>query len=249
MRSIRSKLREERRIGLARALSKQGICSRSIAAELILAGRVRLDGAVVRDPEAPTTARSRISVDNEKIVDKARSYVMLNKPRGLVTTTQDERGRDTVYDCFKDSHLPWIVPVGRLDQASEGLLLFSNDSEWSAALIDPARHVTKTYHVQIDGLPAETVLARMVDGVIARDGETLRVTSALLLRHGDRNAWLEIALTEGRNRHLRRLFEALDHAVLRLIRVAIGPVKLGNLGKGQWRHLLDDERQQLNRLD
>lgn len=239
---MRSKFREERRIGLARALSKQGVCSRSLAAGLILAGRVRLNGVVVRDPETPTTGLSKISVDGEQISGQPQVYVMLNKPRGLVTTVYDERGRDTVYDCFKDSNLPWIAPVGRLDQASEGLLLFSNDPEWSAALIDPAHRVIKTYHVQIEGIPPPVILTRFTDGVTVRDGEMLRVESAVLLRHGERNAWLEVTLTEGKNRHLRRMCDAVEHPVLRLIRVAIGALRLGDLGKGQWRHLSAGER-------
>ena len=247
MRSLRSKFREERRIGLARALSKQGVCSRSIAAGLILAGRVRLNGVIVRDPEAPTTLQSKISVDGEQIDDRPRVYVMLNKPRGLITTANDESGRDTVYDCFKNSDLPWIAPVGRLDQASEGLLLFSNDPEFSAALIDPASHVTKTYHLQIEGIPPPIILSRMTEGVTVRDGETLQVESAALLRQGERNSWLEVTLTEGKNRHLRRMLEALDHPVLRLIRVAIGELKLGDLGKGQWRHLSASERYTMRR--
>jgi 23S rRNA pseudouridine2605 synthase len=242
MRSFRSSSREERRVGLARALSKQGVCSRAAAADLIVAGRVRLNGAIVRDPEAPTTAHSRISVDDEPIGDHEPIYVMLNKPRGLVTTAHDERGRETVYTCFKHSDLPWIGPVGRLDQASEGLLLFSNDPEWSAALTDPASHIAKTYHVQIDGIPSPSVLAQMCDGVMVGDGEQLRVEAVSLLRSGERNAWLEITLTEGKNRHLRRVLAAFDYAVLRLIRIAIGSLRLGDLPKGQWRYLQNEER-------
>ncbi len=241
MRSQRSKLRDERRVGLARALSKQGVCSRSIAAGLILAGRVRVNGLVVRDPEAPTTAQSRISVDGDEIGGRAPIYVMLNKPRGLVTTAFDEQGRDTVYQCFKDSALPWIAPVGRLDQASEGLLLFSNDSEWAAGLTAPASHVAKTYHVQIEGIPPPMIFTQLVDGVVARDGELLRIDRASLLRHGERNAWLELTLAEGKNRQLRRMLETVGHPVLRLIRIAIGPFHLGDLAKGGWRHLTTAE--------
>lgn len=152
MRAPRARLREERRVELARALSRQGVCSRTVASELVLAGRVRLDGRLVRDPETPTTPHSRITVDGENVRERTALYVMLNKPRGLVTTTHDERSRDTVYRCFKDSDLPWIAPVGRIDQESEGLLLFSNDPEWSAALTDPVRHVVKTYHVRVTGI-------------------------------------------------------------------------------------------------
>ncbi len=245
MRSLRAKTREDRHIGLARALSKRGICSRSAAAELIIAGRVQLNGVIVRDPEAPTRTDSLIEVDGAPLVHAPPVYVMLNKPRGLVTTASDERGRDTVYRCFTASALPWVAPVGRLDQASEGLLLFTNNSEWSAALLSPHHQVPRTYHVQVEGIPAAVTLARLNEGVIARDGELLRVQHASLLRHGERNAWLEFALLEGRNRHLRRMLEAVGHPVLRLLRIAIGDLGLGFLTKGAWRHLSMAEVRQL----
>lgn len=237
MRSLRARTRGDRCIGLARALSKQGICSRSAASALILAGRVRLNGAIVRDPETPTHINSHIEVDGERIAGAPSVYVMLHKPRGLVTTAQDERGRDTVYHCFTDSALPWVAPVGRLDQASEGLLLFTNDSEWSALLLAPAHQIARIYHVQIEGIPSPQTLARLNAGVSARDGEMLSVQRASLLRQGERNAWLEFALIEGRNRHLRRMLEAVGHPVLRLLRIAIGELALGALAKGEWRHL------------
>jgi len=245
MRTLRTRHHLERRIGLARALSKQGVCSRAAAAALVVAGRVRLDGRIVRDPEAPTGPASRIEVDGAHVVDAARVYVMLNKPRGLVTTTQDEFGRDTVYRCFAASALPWLAPVGRLDQASEGLLLFTNDSEWSAALLDPARHLPRTYHVQIEGLPESATLERLAEGVTTPEGERLDVHRVSVLRQGERNAWLECALTEGRNRHLRRMLDTVGHPVLRLIRIAIGELRLGELTKGAWRHLSMAEVRQL----
>ena len=241
MRGLRSKTREDRRSGLARALSKQGVCSRSIAAQLIHAGRVRLDGYVVRDPEAPTTPTSRIEIDGEGLKTAAPIYLMLNKPRGLVTTARDEQDRATVYRCFQDSALPWMAPVGRLDQASEGLLLFTNDSAWASAILDPVRHVTKTYHVQVEGIPDAATLGRLTAGLTAADGERLSASSAALLRRGTRNAWLEVVLTEGKNRQIRRLLEAVDHPVTRLIRVALGPLELGVLAKGQWRTLTAEE--------
>jgi 23S rRNA pseudouridine2605 synthase len=245
VRSLRAKTREDRHIGLARALSKRGICSRTAAAELISAGRVRLNGVIVRDPEAPTRIDSLIEMDGAPLAHVAPVYVMLNKPRGLITTAADERGRATVYRCFSDSALPWIAPVGRLDQASEGLLLFTNDSEWSAATLAPLHQVPRIYHVQIEGIPPAATLARLNEGVIARDGELLRVQHARLLRQGERNAWLEFALLEGRNRHLRRMLEAVGHPVLRLLRVAIGDLVLGDLAKGAWRHLSMAEVRQL----
>jgi len=174
----------------------------------------------------------------------ARQYLMLNKPRGLVTTTRDEQGRDTVYRCFDGAGLPWVAPVGRLDKASEGLLLFSNDPQWAAAVLDPEGGPDKTYHVQIDRLPDAALLQGLREGV-TEEGERLRARSASLLRSGARNAWLEIVLDEGRNRQIRRLLAAFDVGVLRLVRVAIGNLTLGTLEKGAWRMLDDNERNAL----
>src|ERR1700675_1945451 len=126
-----------RHVGLARALSKLGYCSRSQAAELIRAGRVRLNGQARRDPETPVRLeRDRIEVDHRIVGEEAKLYLMLNKPRGVVTTASDEKGRDTVYS-YLSADLPWVAPVGRLDKASEGLLLLTNDSEWAASVAGP----------------------------------------------------------------------------------------------------------------
>jgi pseudouridine synthase len=225
------------RHGLARVLSKAGLCSRSEAARWIEAGRVSVDGRVIRDPEFPVIRqRHRVSVDGVPLQEGRRWYLMLNKPRGLVTTVQDERGRDTVYRCFDGAGLPWLAPVGRLDKASEGLLFFSNDPEWAARLTDPRTGPDKTYHVQVDAVPTAGQLQAMCAGVVDA-GEHLAASRVTLLRSGTRNAWLEVVLEEGRNRHIRRLLAALGLDVLRLVRVAIGPVQLGELGKGQWREL------------
>lgn len=231
------------RHGLARVLSKQGLCSRSEASRWILAGRVSVDGRVVRDPEYPIAGKRRIAVDGREIEQAAaqRIYLMLNKPRGLVTTARDEQGRDTVYRCFdgakpRGEALGWIAPVGRLDKASEGLLLFCNDPQWAARITDPQTGPDKTYHVHVDVVPDEALLSRMVAGIDA-GGEHLSAKSVSLLRAGAKNAWLEIVLDEGRNRQIRRLLAAFDINVLRLMRVAIGGLQLGDLPKGRWREL------------
>jgi|KBSSwiStaDraftv2_1062776.scaffolds.fasta_scaffold80770_4 23S rRNA pseudouridine2605 synthase len=235
------------RHGLARVLSKLGVCSRTQAQALVRAGRVRVNDKIVLDPESPTDAqRDRISLDHEAVAAAEKAYLMLNKPRGYVTTTSDEQGRDTVYELLQDGSLPWLAPVGRLDKASEGLLLFSNDSEWAARLTEPASHLDKTYHVQIDVLPDAALIQRLRAG-IDDDGECLSAREVRELRRGEKNAWLEIVLDEGRNRHIRRLLAALDIAVLRLVRVAIGPLALGALAKGKWRVLSDDEVGMLKR--
>ena len=209
--------------------------------ELVTSGRVRVNGAGVRDPERPVVpGRDRIEVDGQPVVAAASVYLMLNKPRGLVTTAADERGRDTVFRCLADAGLPFVSPVGRLDQASEGLLLFTNDTAWAARIADPASQLAKRYHVQVDCVAEEALCRRLVTGAEA-DGEFLAVTQAAVLRHGTRNSWLEIVLSEGRNRHIRRLLGTCGVNVLRLIRVAIGPLPLGALPKGAFRHLTAEE--------
>jgi 23S rRNA pseudouridine2605 synthase len=226
------------RYGLARVLSKRGLCSRTQAAQWIREGRVRVDGRVVHDPEYPTRLESAsITIDGGDVEASPR-YVLLNKPRGLVTTTRDERGRDTVYRCFDGTGLPWLAPVGRLDKASEGLLLFSNDPAWAASITAGA--IEKTYHVQVDAVPGEGLLDALRAGAVV-DGEALRAVRITPLRSGTRNAWLEVVLDEGRNRHIRRLMEAHGLGVLRLVRVGIGPLELGELPKGAWRELSPDE--------
>ncbi|PPU92965.1 pseudouridine synthase [Xanthomonas albilineans] len=225
------------RHGLARTLSKLGLCSRTEAVRWIAAGRVAVDGRIVTDPEFPILrGRHRLALDGAPLSASERLYLMLNKPRGLVTTAQDERGRETVYRCFDGAGLPWLAPVGRLDKASEGLLLFTNDPQWAARVTDPGSGPDKTYHVQVDVLPDAALLQRMRAGVMA-DGEALCAKQVRLLRQGERHAWLEVVLDEGRNRQIRRLLAALGVDVVRLVRVAIGTLALGELGKGAWRTL------------
>jgi len=163
-----------RRIGLARALSKLGYCSRSQACELIRAGRVRLNGARRRDPQAPVDlATDRIEVDGAAVTGQSRLYLMLNKPRGLVTTAADEKGRETIYSCLSPD-LPWVAPVGRLDKASEGLLLVTNDSEWAARVLSPQTHLEKIYHVQVRGRARPELVQQLLQGV-STDAGLLRV--------------------------------------------------------------------------
>jgi len=232
---------ESRNVGLARALSKLGYCSRSQAEKLIRAGRVQLNGRTRRDPEAPVRLRhDRIEVNGNAVAAESWIYLALNKPRGVMTTASDEKGRQTVYSLL-DEKLPWVGPVGRLDKASEGLLLLTNDSEWAARISDPDSHLDKTYRVQVRALADGFLADELVRGVFA-GGELLRAKQARVLRGGEKNTWLEIVLDEGKNRQIRRMFETLGIEVLRLIRVAIGPLALGQLAKGEWRALVAAEK-------
>jgi 23S rRNA pseudouridine2605 synthase len=229
------------RHGLARVLSKMGICSRSQAEQWIREGRVSVDGRIERDTQFPTLSeRHRIAIDGIDFEAANPVYVMFNKPRGLVVSAADEQGRDTVYTALAAAGLPWLGPVGRLDKASEGLLLLSNDTTWASGITDPDTHLDKTYHVQVCGQPDDSALTKMQQGVDDA-GDFLKAKRATLLRAGEKNAWLEIVLDEGRNRHIRRLLLVLGFEVRRLIRVAIGPLALGELAKTQWRQLTAEE--------
>ena len=233
--------RVSRAVGLARALSKLGYCSRSQATVLIRDGLVRLNGRVRRDPKTPVDLRGdKIAVNERSVAAREFVYLMLNKPRGVITTAADEKGRATVYN-FLDKDLPWVAPVGRLDKASEGLLLLTNDSEWSARILAPESHVEKVYHVQIRSADPDAVVGRLEPGTESQ-GELLRVRRVSVLRRGRSNAWLEMVLNEGKNRHIRRMMEACGVEVLRLLRVSIGPVPLGSLAKGKVRELSPREK-------
>jgi 23S rRNA pseudouridine2605 synthase len=247
-----------RQIGLARMLSKLGYCSRSRAAELIRAGRVTLNGKIFLNPETPVSdKRDHIEVDGREVESQQTIYLMLNKPRGLITTASDEKDRETVYDLLDGSSfpaknklagetLPWVAPVGRLDKASEGLLLLTNDSEWGARIAAPETHLDKTYHVQVGIVAEEDFIQALIRGVKTKDGEVLRVKQAHCLRTGPKNCWLEIVLDEGKNRHIRRMMESMGIEVLRLVRVGIGPLHLGDLPKGKHRSLTAAEKRMLD---
>ena len=207
---------------------------------------MRVNGVVRRDAASRVFLdKDRISVDEQAVHASEKVYLILNKPRGIVTTASDEKGRKTVYACLANV-VPWVAPVGRLDKASEGLLLLTNDSEWAAKVTDPGSHLDKTYHVQIAANAREEILRAIRTGVRTETGEWLRVKQARVLRGGEKNTWLEIMLDEGKNRQIRRIFEALGIEVSRLVRVAIGPVVLGTLKKGEVRELTAQERKGLS---
>lgn len=225
------------RTGLARAMSKLGFCSRSKATELIRMGKVTVNRTVRKNPEFPVILGQDVIIMDDVSINQAKQvYVMLNKPRGLVTSASDELGRETVFSCFEHSKLPHLSPVGRLDKASEGLLLFTNDNTWADKITNPATHLDKTYHVQIGGLVDDSLLSRLRHGIEDQD-EHLAAKNVTVLRTGEKNTWLEFTLDEGRNRHIRRMLDAFGIEVLRLVRVAIGSLVLGDLPKGRWREL------------
>jgi 23S rRNA pseudouridine2605 synthase len=229
------------RFGLARALSKLGFCSRSQAWKSIKAGRVTVNGVVRLDAEWPVDLkRDQVEIDGQTVRISRKIYLMLNKPRGLVTTARDEHGRATVFDCLKERGFPFLSPVGRLDKASEGLLLFSNDTKWSAHITAPESGIEKVYDVQVSCRIDESFVRRMLQGQTI-EGDHLSARQVTILREGAKNCWLQIVLAEGRNRHIRRLLAAFDLEVLRLVRISLGGLSLGNLAKGDFRSLSQDE--------
>jgi 23S rRNA pseudouridine2605 synthase len=192
----------------------------------------------------------RIELDGQPVTAQDKTYLVLNKKRGVVTTASDEEGRETIYDSLpaplSGPGAGWIAPVGRLDKASEGLLLMTNDSEWAARVTAPASHLDKIYHVQVAAAAEEAMLDQLRRGV-EDHGEMLAAKRASLLRTGGKNSWIEIVLDEGKNRQIRRMFESLGIEVLRLIRVSIGPLPLGDLQKGAVRRLTPAEKAALDR--
>lgn len=226
-----------------------GFCSRSQAARLIRQQHVSVNGRLACDPDSPVRIpQDQVEIDGVLLEKRSFIYLVMNKPRGVVTTASDEKGRATVYDLLDELRpegtKQWVAPVGRLDKASEGLLLLTNDSEWAARITDPASHLDKIYHLQVDRVADDELLGKIERG---DDSRPLRAKRARLLRSGAKNSWLEIVLDEGKNRQIRRLLAALNVGVLRLVRVAIGQLELGDLKKGSVRALTRNEKSLLDR--
>lgn len=232
---------------LQKFIARAGVASRRRAEMLIVSGRVRVNGR----PATVLGTRVRPEVDEVR-VDGVRvrpgpvRWVMLNKPPGFLTTRRDDRGRDTVYDLLPES-LRGLVHVGRLDRATEGLLLLTNDGEAANTLAHPRYRVEREYRAWVAGLPSRDVLRRLVSGVKLEDG-LARARRARVLERGSPRSVLELVLTEGRKREVRRMCRAVHHPVQRLERVRFGPVELAGLGRGEWRDLTEAEVAALEEL-
>lgn len=225
---------------LDRALSRLGFCSRTEAAGWIRAGRVRVNGRAQTDPETwVEIGRDRISVDNKPLFAGRKRYILLYKPRGYLTTRRDPQGRPTVYDLLGGAQ-EWIFPVGRLDLDTSGLLLLTNDSEFAELVSNPEFHVPKTYLVKTATTLDAAQLAALRHGVELKDGPT-RPAEVVRLRDSGGRTFLEMTIKEGRNRQVRRMIEAVGSQVLKLVRTAIGPVRIGGLEIGKWRELAPSE--------
>jgi 23S rRNA pseudouridine2605 synthase len=232
-------------IPLCRLLSKRGLASRKQAVGLARAGRVCVDGVVVRDAEQWVRHESHIEIDGVAGETKAHRVYMMNKKRRVISSRSDEFDREVVYDhpLLCDGT---YAAVGRLDKASEGLLLFTNDSQLANRLTSPDTHIDKIYHVKINRLLRDDEL-EFLGSSIDLDGELTLDSRWTTLRHGEKTSWLEVRLREGKNRQIRRMLEEIDVTVDRLIRVGIGELVLGTLLKGHVRELSADEVLQLAR--
>ena len=244
---------KEKPHGVARVISKRGFCSRSQAEILVREGHVSLRGKIVRDPDTPAYENDKILVDGKAVTANAFVYFMMNKPRGYVTTASDEKGRATVMDLFREQFakmfpgkpVPHISPVGRLDAASEGLLLFTNDTKWADVILskakDPVKEPTHTkiYRVQVAGHPTAEDLRKMEKGfnvpprVFGEKEEFMHAVRAVFHRESEKNCWLEISLDEGKNREIRRMLAKLGYEVLRLVRIKFCNFELGDLKQGE----------------
>jgi 23S rRNA pseudouridine2605 synthase len=222
---------------LDRVLSRYGIASRTAARAAISAGRLKVNGKVERNPERwVEPQRDRIELDGQPLRPVAKTYLLLYKPKGVITSHGDPAGRKTIYDLVGASGR-WVAPVGRLDKDTSGLLLLTNDTEFGHAVMSPESAVPKTYRAKLNALASDEVIARLARGVEMKRGDWARPRSVRRLEDRGKYTWLEIVLTEGKNREVRRMVEALGFKVLKLVRTRLGPLTLAGLEVGQWRHL------------
>ncbi|MBL8209128.1 MAG: rRNA pseudouridine synthase [Bryobacterales bacterium] len=221
---------------LDRVLSKAGFGSRTEARSWIGAGRVSVNGKVIQSPDHwVDLGRDKVTLDGKPVKPGKKVYLLLYKPKGYLTTYKDPEGRPTVYDLLGEVE-QYVVPVGRLDLDTSGLLLLTNDTQFAERIMNPDFKVTKTYQVKARGVLTEEQVQRLRDGVELSDGPT-RPASVTRLRNSDNSTFLEITITEGRNRQVRRMLEAVDSKVRKLVRTAIGPIRIEKLGVGKIREL------------
>jgi 23S rRNA pseudouridine2605 synthase len=229
---------------LERVLSKAGLGSRTEARSWIGAGRVRVNGKLVQTPDLwVDLVRDRVTLDGQPVRAAKKIYLLLYKPKGYITTYTDPQGRPTVYDLVRDAEV-WLVPVGRLDLDSSGLLLMTNDTQFAERLTNPDYKVPKTYQVKCADLLSDEQIEKLRHGVDLSDGPT-RPALVERLRDSGKYTHLLMSITEGRNRQVRRMVEAAGSKVIELVRVAIGPVRIGDLQIGKWRHLSEAEMRAL----
>ena len=225
---------------LERVLSKAGLGSRTEARSWIGAGRVRVNGKLIQTPDHwVDLERDRVTLDGKPVRPGRKVYLLLYKPKGYLTTYRDPEGRPTIYDLIQDLD-QWVFPVGRLDLDTSGLLLLTNDTQFAERIANPAHKAPKTYLVKTASRLADEQIEQLRRGVELNDGPT-RPAKVSRLRDGPKHTHLEIAITEGRNRQVRRMIEAIGSGVLKLVRTAVGGIRIGDLAIGKYRPLAPQE--------
>jgi pseudouridine synthase len=225
---------------LERVISKAGIGSRTDARSWIGAGQVQVNRQTVRNPDHWVDLdKDRITLNGKALRAVEKVYILLYKPKGYLTTWRDPEGRPTVYQLLNDAGT-WLSPVGRLDLDTSGLLVLTNDNDFAERLTNPDHKVPKTYQIKAGTLLTEAQLDQLRIGVELSDGPT-RPAQVTRLRDSGRHTFLEMTITEGRNRQVRRMLEAVESKVTKLVRIAIGPIRIGELPIGKWRRLTPDE--------
>lgn len=234
----------DNKIRLQKYLSEAGVASRRKAEEMIRSGAVKVNGAVAQIGDSVDPKKDTVLVKGKKVIKQGeKRYILLNKPRGYVTTTDDDLGRKCVLELVKDVK-ERIYPVGRLDRVSEGALIMTNDGAFANAMMHPSKHVPKTYRVTVRPEPTAEQIDILATGV-ELDGRLTAPADVYVISKEEGRAVLEIVLREGRNRQIRRMCESQNLEVARLRRIAIGPIKLGMLQTGQWRDLTPAEVESL----
>lgn len=237
------------KVRLQKIIADSGICSRRKAEEFIAQGRVKINGRPCKVGDKADPIKDIVSIDGERVVferKKTYRYIMLNKPRGYVTTMSDELDRKCVTELL-DGVDARVYPIGRLDKNSEGLLLFTNDGNFANEIMHPSKHVTKTYRVTVRPDVDDDVLVKLSEGVVIDGRKTLPCTVLVLDKQPGRTV-LQMTISEGRNRQIRKMCEAVGLEVARLKRTAVGPIKLGMLKPGTWRDLKPEELRALRNV-
>ena len=235
---------------LDRVLSRLGWASRTAAREAIRAGRLKVNGRVVRDPECwVQPERDVVQLDGQRLKPARKIYLLFYKPKGVITSHGDPSGRKTVYDFLSSlgEEGKWVAPVGRLDKDTSGLLLLTNDTEFAGFVTSPESHVPKTYLVKASGLVSDEIITGLNAGVEMRRGDFAKPSSVRRVEDRGKYTWLEVVLTEGKNREVRRMIETVGFKVLKLVRTRIGPLTLAGLEVGKWRALTAAELNALRR--
>jgi pseudouridine synthase len=226
---------------LDRVLSRFGLASRKVSREAILAGRMKVNGRTVRDPDVWISPdRDTFLLDGQRLKPARKRYLLFYKPKGVITSHGDPAGRDTIYKYLGDEN-KWVAPVGRLDKDTSGLLLLTNDTKFADFITNPESGIPKTYAVKTNSILSDEVIAQLSAGVEMKRGDVAHPLSVGRREDRGKYTWLDVVLTEGKNREVRRMVEAVGFTVLKLVRTHIGPLTLEGLQVGKWRELAPGE--------